>query len=277
MRIVFLAFLFFSTASFSLTPLLDSDMSVVSGQSGITIDTQISSPLTIAEFRFEDNDGNSELEEGGSISMRDIWVKDGAFSIDFDITNEGEMIVELNRFATTDMSIGAIQFNYDASLSAINPLLASTDAQLSNQYSRLGSLFIHDYTLDPTADITFKASIEGDFLFTAGLPTGSFFYLTYTDDGDFTYDTNNDGDTTKNDTSGNNYISARVEFDGFRINDISFKGVGIGSDSYLDIRLGGTEGTIAFTDININGSVIGSSGFENIQVNPVSYLQIKGH
>lgn len=273
------AFLFSIIAPFSLalTPLVDDVMSKVSGQSGITIDIESHGVSTIGEVRYEDGDGDGDLEQGGSISLRDIKIGNASFSFDFDITKEGEMLMKLNRFAKTDFSFGAIQFNYDASLADVIPTVRSTEAQLQNAYSRIGSVFVNDYTLDPTADITFKASIAGDFLFTAGLPSGSFFYLTYVDDGTFTYDTNGDGDTTKNDTSGNNYISTRVEFDNFNVEDISFKGVGVGSEAYLDVTLGNTTGAIIFKDININGNVIGSTGFENIQVNSASYLHIKAH
>ncbi|MBL4881466.1 MAG: hypothetical protein JKX82_09095 [Oleispira sp.] len=267
-----------SSSCFALLPIQDDDLSVISGQSGITIDIDTNAPITIGEFRYNDTD-NGALEEGGggSFSLRDIEIKEGSFSFDIDVSSDGELFMKLNNFATTDMSIGAIQFNYDSSLAAIDTSVISSDAQLRNQYSRLGSLFINDYTLAATADITFKLTSDGGIALTSVLPTGSFFYLTYTDDGEFIYDTNKDGDTTKNDTDGKNYISARVEFDDFKLNDIKLKGVGVGDDSYLEVSLGGTQGAISFSDININGSVIGSAGFENIHVEPVSYLHIKGH
>ncbi|MBL4798241.1 MAG: hypothetical protein JKY50_12565 [Oleispira sp.] len=267
-----------SSSCFALLPIQDDDLSVISGQSGITIDIDTNAPITIGEFRYNDTD-NGALEEGGggSFSLRDIEIKESSFSFDIDVSSDGELFMKLNNFATMDMSIGAIQFNYDDSLVAIDTLVISSDAQLRNQYSRLGSLFINDYTLAATADITFKLTNDGGIALTSVLPTGSFFYLTYTDDGEFIYDTGNDGDTTKNDTDGKNYISARVEFDDFKLNDIKLKGVGVGDDSYLEISLGGTQGAISFSDININGSVIGSAGFENIHVEPVSYLHIKGH
>lgn len=268
------AFLFSIITQFSLalTPLVDDVMSKVSGQSGITIDIESHGITEIGEVRYEDGDGNGDLEQGGSISLRDIKIGNASFSFDFDITQEGEMIMKLNRFAKTDFSFGAIQFNYDASLANVMPTVRSTEAQLQNAYSSIGSVFVNEYTLDPTADISFKASITGGFLFSASL-TDSFFYLTYVDDGTFTYDALGDGDTTKN----HNYISTRVEFDNFIVEDISFKGIGVGSDAYLDVTLGNTKGAIAFKDININGNVIGSSGFENIQVNSASYLHIKAH
>ena len=267
-----------SSSSFALLPIQDADLSVISGQSGITIDIDTNSPVTVGEFRYSDTE-NGELEEGGggSFSLRDIEIKESSFAFDIDISSDGELSMKLNNFATTDMSIGTLQFNYDASLLAIDTSVVSSDAQLRNQYSRLGSLFINDYTLAPTADITFKLTNDGGFALTSVLPTGSFFYLTYTDDGEFIYDTGNDGDTTKNDTDGKNYISTRVEFDDFKLNDIKLRGIGVGDDSYLEISLGGTQGAISFSDININGSVIGSAGFENIHVEPVSYLHIKGH
>ena len=270
--------LLFSSVCFSLSPIQDTELSIISGQSGITVDIDAGSPVTIGEFRYEDNE-NGEMESGGggAFSLRDIEIKENSFSFDVDVTTDGELLMKLNSFATTDMSIGAIQFNYDNSLDAINTSIVSSEAQLRNQYSRVGSLFINDYTLDASADITLRFTHDGGFALTSALPTGSFFYLTYTDDGEFIYDTSNDGDVTKNDTAGKNYISARVEFDDFRLNDIKMKGENIGSDSYLDITLGGTEGAITFSDININGKVIGSGGFENIHVEPVSYLHIKGH
>jgi hypothetical protein len=267
-----------SSSCFSLLPIQDADLSVISGQSGITIDIDTSSPITVGEFRYDDTDGGTlEKDGGGSLSLRDIEIKESSFTFDIDIASDGELLMKLQDFSTTDMSIGAIQFNYDSSLVAIDTSEISSDAQLRNQYSRVGSLFINDYTLAATADITFKLTNDGGFALTSALPAGTFFYLTYTDDGEFIYDTSNDGDVTKNDTDGKNYISSRVEFDDFVLNDIKLKGVGVGDESYLEVSLGGTQGAISFSDININGSVIGSAGFENIQVEPVSYLHIKGH
>ena len=267
------------SSCFALLPIQDIDLAVISGQSGITVDTDITSSLTIGEFRYEDNaDGALEEGGGGTFSLRDIEIEDNSFSFDIDVTSDGELLMKLNSFAITDMSIGAIQFNYDKSLADFNPLVASSEKQLKNQYSRVGSLFINDYTLG-AADITFKVTSDGGFALTSELPD-SFFYLTYTDDDDgdeFIYDTGNDGDVTMNDTGGKNYISTRVTFDGFRLNDVKLKGVGVGDDSHLEITLGGTQGAISFRDININGAVIGSAGFENIHVEPVSYLHIKGH
>jgi hypothetical protein len=276
-KIICMSFIL-STHCFALLPMQDHDLSVVSGQSGITIEIATHSDVTVGEFRFEDRtDGTLEEGGGGAFSLRDLELKDSAFSFDIDVTNAGELIMRLNSFAVTDMTIGALQFNYDSTLAAVDPSVLSSDAQLQNQYSRLGSLAINDFTLASNSDITFRFTNEGEFAFTAGLPTGSFFYFTYVDDGDFTYDTSNEGDITLNDTAGKNYISTRVEFDGFRLNDIKLKGVGVGGDSYLDISLGGTQGAISFRDININGAVIGSAGLENIQVDSVSYLHIKGH
>jgi hypothetical protein len=267
-----------SSSCFSLLPIQDADLSVISGQSGITIDIDTSSPITVGEFRYDDTDGGTlEKDGGGSLSLRDIEIKESSFTFDIDVASDGELLMKLQDFSTTDMSIGAIQFNYDSSLVAIDTSEISSDAQLRNQYSRVGSLFINDYTLAATADITFKLTNDGGFALTSALPAGTFFYLTYTDDGEFIYDTSNDGDVTKNDTDGKNYISSRVEFDDFVLNDIKLKGVGVGDESYLEVSLGGTQGAISFSDININGSVIGSAGFENIQVEPVSYLHIKGH
>lgn len=269
-----------STNCFALLPMQDSDLSVVSGQSGITIDINTSSDVTVGEVRYEDSaNGTLEKGGGGAFSLRDLVIKDSAFSFDIDVTGTGELVMTLNSFDVMDVSLGALQFNYDSSLAAVDPLssTASSEAQLQNQYSRVGSLAINDFTLASNADITFKFTNEGEFAFTAGMPTGSFFYFTYIDDGEFDYDTGNDGDAVKNDTAGKNYISTRVEFDDFRLNDIKLKGEGIGSDSHLNISLGGTQGAISFRDININGAIIGSAGFENIHVDSVSYLHIKGH
>jgi hypothetical protein len=275
-KILFIS-LFFSSSCFSLSPIQDELLSTISGQSGITVDTEIESALTIGEFRYEDtSEGSAEKGGGGSFSLRDIKIDKSAFSFDIDITSAGELLMKLNSFATTDMSIGAIQFNYDESLAAVDTAIVSSEKQLQNQYGRVGSLFINDYTLGAAADITFKLTSDGGFALTSTLPD-SFFYLTYTDDGEFIYDTSNDGDVTKNDTGGENYISTRVEFDDFTLNDVKVKGEGVGSESYVAISLGGTQGAITFSDININGTVIGSSGFENIHVEPVSYLHIKGH
>lgn len=270
--------LLFSTSCFALMPIQDNDLSVISGQSGITIDLSSTSDITVDEVRYDDKtNGSLEKNGGGSFSLRDIVIKDSAFSFDIDITSAGELEMKLNSFAVMDINVGAIQFNYDSSLASFDPSNLSTEAQLQNQYSRLGSLAINDFTLDPSSNITFKFTNEGALAFNASMPSGSFFQFTYVDDGEFIYDTSSDGDVTLNDTAGENYISTRVEFDDFVLNDIELKGEGVGDNSYVAISLGGTQGGISLRDININGNVIGSAGFENISVEPVSYLHIKGH
>lgn len=269
-----------SANSFALLPMQDDDLSTVSGQSGITVDITTDSDIKVGEVRYEDKDnGAAEKDGGGSFSLRDVVIKDSEFSFDIDVSDSGELVMSLNRFGVMDISIDALQFNYDSGLSAVDSLSASasSEAQLQNQYSRLGSLAVNDFTLATGSEITFKFTSDGEFAFTAGLLTGSFFQFTYIDDGEFTYDTANDGDTTLNDNEGENYISARVEFEDFKLNDVKLKGEGVGEDSYVAMSLGGTQGAVVFRDININGKIIGSAGFENISVDPVSYLHIKGH
>ena len=270
--------LLFSANCFAMMPMQDNDLSVVSGQSGITIDITTESDITVGELRYEDKtDGVLEKDGGGAFSLRDIVIKDSEFSFDIDISAAGELAMKLNSFGVMDIDVGAMQFNYDDSLNAIDPTVLSSEAQLLNQYGRLGALAINDFTLGASSDITFKFTNEGEFAYSASLPTGSFFYFTYIDDGEFTYDTNGDGDASLNDTAGKNYISTRVEFENLVLSDVKFKGVGVGDDSYVAVTLGGTQGAISFRDININGSILGSAGLENISVNPVSYLHIKGH
>jgi hypothetical protein len=270
--------LLFSANCFAMMPMQDNDLSVVSGQSGITIDITTESDITVGELRYEDKtDGVLEKDGGGAFSLRDIVIKDSEFSFDIDISAAGELAMKLNSFGVMDIDVGAMQFNYDGSLNAIDPTVLSSEAQLLNQYGRLGALAINDFTLGASSDITFKFTNEGEFAYSASLPTGSFFYFTYIDDGEFTYDTNGDGDATLNDTAGKNYISTRVEFENLVLSDVKFKGVGVGDDSYVAVTLGGTQGGVSFRDININGNILGSAGFENISVNPVSYLHIKGH
>ncbi len=270
--------LLFSANCFAMMPMQDNDLSVVSGQSGITIDITTESDITVGELRYEDKtDGALEKDGGGAFSLRDIVIKDSEFSFDIDISAAGELAMKLNSFGVMDIDVGAMQFNYDDSLNAIDPTVLSSEAQLLNQYGRLGALAINDFTLGASSDITFKFTNEGEFAYSASLPTGSFFYFTYIDDGEFTYDTNGDGDASLNDTAGKNYISTRVEFENLVLSDVKFKGVGVGDDSYVAVTLGGTQGAISFRDININGSILGSAGLENISVNPVSYLHIKGH
>lgn len=267
-----------SASCFAMMPMEDNDLSVVSGQSGITIDITTASDITMGEVRYEDKtNGALEKDGGGAFSLRDIVIKDSEFSFDIDISAAGELAMKLNRFGVMDIDVGAMQFNYDSTLAAVDPNIVSTEAQLQNQYSRLGSLAINDFTLASNSDITFKFTNDNALAFNASMPTGSFFYFTYVDDGEFTYDVNNDGDTTLNDTAGKNYLSTRVEFEDFVLNDVKLKGVGVGGDSYVAVSLGSTQGTVSFRDININGKIIGSAGFENISVNPVSYLHIKGY
>jgi len=276
--------LFAAKFSYALTPLVDDALSDVSGQSGLTVEMNTHGTTTIDEFRYTDeNLDPDELIKGGSLSLRDIKLYSTKFSVDFDVTAT-EAILKLNSFSVTDMSFGAIQFNYDPTLAKINPLVLSSEAQKKSHYGGVGALYVNDFTIHKDAGISFKINTAGDFLFNTLLPAGSFFYLTYTDDdydanGDstFAFDTNGDGETSTDDIVGKNYISAKVVFDDFNIKDITFSGKEDGAGAYLEVTLGDTDGAIAFNDININGKVIGSAGLENIKTDPVSYLHIRGH
>lgn len=268
---------FMSAPSFALQSINDDEMASVSGQAGITIDTTVTQPTRIGEIRYENapETGPDSTGETGSISLTDIVIEDSSFSLEFDVLPT-EAVLKLTRFAPTDINIGGLHFGYDSSVAPVDPDVKSTRAQLRNAYTNIGSIEIDNYTLAPTADITFKFNSDGDLLFTAGMPTGSFFHLTYIDDGEFIFDANGDGDATLTDTGGRNYISTRVEFNDFRVEDISIKPVEEDGITKLKLSLSNTSGGIEFRDVNINGRVIGNVGYENINVDPVSYIKILG-
>jgi len=200
-----------------------------------------------------------------------------SFSYDIDVNDLG-LILKLGQFAQTDMLIGDVAFNNNPSLADIDFETVSTSDQLQQQYNSLGSININDFTLANTADVTFKFGndVNGNssFQFSSFLTTGSYFYLTYTDDGVFSFDPDGDGDLSDN--NGHNYISTKVTFDEFEVEDISFHGKDVGDQSYLELTLAGLSGGMAFEDITINGAVLGTAGMENVVADPVSYFRIQG-
>lgn len=269
-----------SLAVLALTPIKDESMALVSGQAGITVDIKSLGSSHIGEVRYEDADGSTSFGadgNSGSLSLLNIELTNASFSFDIDVSDSA-LILKLNQFAQTDILIGDIAFNHNASLAPIDFATQSTSAQLQQQYSSLGSVNINDFTIADTANITFKfgSDAEGNssFLFSSFLSTGSYFYLTYTDDGEFIFDPDGNGDLSDNE--GHNYISSKVTFDNFNIEDISFHGKDVGDQSYLELTLAGLSGGIAFEDITINDRVLGTAGMENVVADQVSYFRIQG-
>ena len=279
-KLIFLLLSLNSLAVLALTPIADESMALVSGQAGITVDVESLGSSHIGEVRYQDSDGSSSLGASGdsaSLSLLDIELTNMSFSFDMDVTDSG-LIFKLNQFAQTDILIGDITFNYNASLAPIDFATKSTPDQLQQHYNSIGSVSINDFTIADTANIEFKfgSDVNGNssFVFSSFLSTGSYFYLTYTDDGEFIYDPDGNGDLSDNE--GHNYISSKVTFDNFNVEDISFHGKDVGDQSYLELTLAGLSGGIAFEDITINGVVLGTAGMENVVADPVSYFRIQG-
>lgn len=266
--------LFLSNGTLSMESILDSEMSRVTGQAGITIETSTNEKSSIGELRYEDF-GEDKL--GGSLSIRTLEIDDISSTLVIDVS-ENELIFQLTKFATTDMNIAAVQFGYDSAVSTNNNLLVkSTDAQLKNYYGSLGSIAINDYTLDESSKVSFKFNTDGQIALNAFMPSGSYFYFTYVDDGNFEFDTNNDGETTKRDTDGKNYLHTRVSFTNFDLQDIKLEGSDDERGEHLRVSLSSIKGGMAFEDISINGKIAGSIGFDNIFVEPVSYMKVRGY
>lgn len=261
----------------AMEAILDEEMSGVTGQAGITVETTTSGKSSFGEIRYDDIHTNADGEKiGGSLSIRDLVIDDISSTLVMDVS-ESEMIFRLTEFATTDINIAAIQFGYDSAISKPEIGVASTEAQLKNQYGSLGSIAINDYTLDKSSNISFKFNTDGQIAFNAELPSGSFFYFTYIDDGEFTFDTNNDGEITKNDTTGFNYLHTKVSFTDFKLEDVKLGGGEDERGQHLLVSLSNVSGGIAFEDISINGRIAGTIGLESINVNPVSYMKIRGY
>lgn len=261
----------------ALESILDQEMSNVTGQAGITVETTTTGSSSFGEIRYDDLHTNADGEEvGGSLSIRDLVIDDTSSTLVIDV-EANEMIFKLTEFATTDMSIAAVQFGYDATVVANESLDLSTEAQLRNAYGSLGSIAINDYTLDPSSNINLKLNTDGQIVLNAEMPSGSFFYFTYIDDGDFTFDTNNDGEDTLNDTEGFNYLHARVSFTDFELENITLDSDEDERGAHLAVSLSSVSGGITFQDININGNIAGTIGFENIDVSDVSYMKVRGY
>lgn len=269
-----------SLAALALTPIEDESMALVSGQAGITVDIESMGNSHIGEVRYQDADGSTSLKavgNTGSISLLGVDLSNTSFSFDIDVT-DAALVFKLNQFAQTDVLINDIAFNYNTNIDDIDFETKSTMEQLQQQYNSIGSLGINDFTIANTADVSFK--FGGDtagnpsFIFSSTLSEDSYFYLTYTDDGEFTFDPNGDGDLSDN--NGHNYISTKVTFDDFIVKDISFHGKDVNDQTYLEITLASLSGGIAFEEITINGAVLGTAGMENVMTDSVSYLRIQG-
>lgn len=268
-----LTLLFFSQYSVSMESIQDDEMSIVTGQAGITIETKTTGKTSFGEVRYDDS-GVDEL--GGSLSILDLVIDDTSSTLVIDVT-ENEMTFKLTEFATTDMSVAAIQFGYDSAIAENMTTALSTEGQLKNKYGSLGSLAINDYTLDVNSTVSFKFNTKGQIVLNAEMPSGSFFYFTYVDDGDFTFDTENDGETTKNDTEGYNYLHTRVSFTNFNLLGVALEGSDDEKGEHLLVSLSSVTGGMAFENININGNIAGTIGFENINIDNVSYMKVRGY
>ncbi len=280
-KLFFLLLSLNSLVTLALTPIQDESMALVSGQAGITVDVESLGSSHIGEVRYQDGDGSTSLganSNSGSLSLLNVELSNTSFSYDLDVSDSASMILKLNQFAQTDMLIGDIAFNNNSSLDDIEFSTISTSDQLQQQYNSIGSININDFTIADAADITFKfgRDVNGNssFQYSSFLSAGSYFYLTYTDDGEFKFDPNGDGDLSDNE--GHNYISTKVTFDEFKVEDISFHGKDVGDQSYLELTLAGLSGGIAFEDITINGAILGTAGMENVVADPVSYFRIQG-
>lgn len=282
MKYMVFTILFLNALSvFALTSINDDDMATVIGQSGITIENKSHGSSSIGEIRFEDSDGSQDFHASGnkgSLSLRSVEISDTSLALDIDVSESGVMIWKLKEFAQTDFLVNDLSFNHNASLASFDFSEKSTPEQLQQYYNSIGSFAINDFTVADDADISFKfgsdAAGQASLSFSSHLSIGSYFHFTYTDDGEFTFDPNGDGDTSDN--SGKNYISAKFTFNTFKVKDISFHGKEVGAESYLELTLASLSGGVAFENITINNKVLGTMGMENLIVDPVSYFRIQG-
>lgn len=264
----------FSANVLSLEAILDEDMSGVTGQAGITIETSTSGSTSIGEIRYDDR-GNDGL--GGSLSIRNIVIDDISSTLVVDVLAD-ELVFKLTEFATTDINIGAIQFGYESGILENDTLGVSSSAQIRNAYGSLGAIAINDYTLDPNSNISLKFNSKGQIALNSYTPFGSFFYFTYVDDGHFEFDTGGDGGAVQGgDEESYNYLHAKVSFTEFILEDITLESAEDDKGAHLLVSLSDVSGGITFENISINGNVAGTIGLENIDVNQVSYMKVRGY
>lgn len=259
--------LLFSTPAFALEPLVDSELSRIDGQSGITIETELMGQSTIGQIAYTDNDGDGlNHENSAGIYLSDISMDSTSMTMKIDVTSDGALNISI-----TDITQGDIWIRD----------IAMGDAETS-----FGAVGLTDFVYDENGsyNIRFSPFDTGDGLNRAAIifnlnMASSSFTTTFIDEAKFNSETGI--------AESGNTISYRTQFENFRAEDTAIYADDSVSDDgseWLRMDIGSITGSaelqnISFGSIgNANAAqVLGTAGFSGINIENSSFIAISAH
>jgi len=262
--------LLISNSAFALEPMIDEELSLVEGQSGITVETELMGESTIGEVAYTDSDGNGTTHTNSAgIYLSDISIGQGSMKMEVDVTSDGTLQINISDIVQGDLWIR-------------NIAMGDTD-------TTFGAVGITNFNYDPTGSYNVKfASIDPDLdgINEAGIilnlnMANSSFDFTFIEEGEF-------------DASGvalkGNTISYTTQFTDFVATDTTiYADDRITPDGREWIRtdLGSITGSaelqnISFGSIGAGGAIvgaetIGTAGFSGISIENSSFIAISAH
>lgn len=226
----------------------DEVLSDMTGQSGVTVEFETNSDLTIDEARYNDADG--VRGEASYLSLENIAIASGTRNkIDVDVTEEGRLLVQLYDIQQGDLTVGKVSFSGQS----------------------IGSLAVRNMFFDPTG--SFNLSVgqittndEFDNPDTRGAVIFNFAFKNSRFDVEWTED--------------NRTISQTIQYDDFVVEDIATSVESREGRAWARMDVAGITGNMRIEDISLGsgaGSVLGTVGFGGLTVDPNSFVSITGH
>ncbi len=262
--------LLISNSAFALEPMFDEELSLVDGQSGITVETELMGTSTIGEIAYTDSDGNGTTHtDSAGIYLSDISLGQGSMKMEVDVTSEGALQVNISDIKQGDFWIRNIAMgDTDTTFGAIG---------ITNfNYDTNGSYNVQFAPIDPDGDGIKQAGI----VLNLNMANSSF---------DFTFIEEGKFDVAGIATAGNT-ISYTTQFTDFVATDTTiYADDSVSSDGseWIRVDLGSITGAaelqnISFGSIGAGGAIvgaesIGTAGFSGISIENSSFIAISAH
>lgn len=259
-----------SHSAFALEPMFDEELSLVDGQSGITIESELMGESTIGQISYTDSDGNGTTHtDSAGIYLSDISFGQSSMKMEVDVEADGTLGIKISDISQGDLWIRNIAMgDANTTFGAIG---------LTNfNYDPLGSYHVKFASIDPDLDGSYQAGI----VLNLNMANSSF---------DFTFIEEAEFDASGMAIKGNT-ISYTTQFDNFIATDTTiYADDSITADGREWIRtdLGSITGAaelqnISFGSIGAGGAIvgaesIGTAGFSGISIENSSFIAISAH
>lgn len=257
----------FSAPILALEPLVDSELSRIDGQSGITIETELMGQSTIGEIAYTDHDGDGlNHADSAGIYLSDISMDATSMTMDIDVTSDGALNIKISDITQGDIWVRNI---------------AMGDTETS-----FGAIGLTDFVYDKDGSYNIRLSPfdSGDGLNRAALifnfnMANSSFTTTFIDEAKF-------NSTTGLAESGNT-IFYKTQFNNFNAEDTSIyadDSVSDDSSEWLRMDIGSITGSVELQNISFGSigsstapEVLGTAGFSGINIDNSSFIAISAH